>query len=309
MRTITVIVGVYNHAQFLSQSLDSVFGQTRKPLEVIVVNDASTDNTEEFFQSYIQKLNPSDRKKVKYIRHKKNTGPIPTFNDGLKASRGEYLIFLPADDWFSSTILEKEGEVLDKYPKVGVVYSHTYTVTDSKKEIIIAEPAGKTTVIGRDEFARLLTQGDFIPLLTGLFRKSAVEKLGGWDSKLRFLADYEYWIRLAKFYRFAYIAEPLAYYRVHGANDHLNASFLPSYEREFLYILKKHLKKNDPKLADLHAQAYSIYYFNLFSEKVLAGKFFEGSKFLWKSLITKPLSFSHLNFWKPFALYLKRRVI
>ena len=309
MGTITVIIGAYNHASFLTQSLHSVFSQTRKPDEIIIFDDASIDNTQKVLGKYVHKLSSVHKKRIKYILHKKNLGPIVSINQGLSKARGDYIIFLPADDWFAPTILEKEAAILDRYSDIGVVYSHTYTVTNGKKEVIIAEPAGKTTVVERNEFGRLLTQGDFIPLLTGLFRKKAIDNLGVLDTNLRFHADHEFWIRLAKFYHFAYIAEPLAYYRVHGANDHLNASYLPSYEYEFLYILKKHLKRGDPKLAHLYSQAWRNYYFNLFSRNVLEGKFFEGSRFLWKSFASKPLSFSHLNFWKPFALYLKRRLI
>ena len=84
--------------------------------------------------------------------------------------------------------------------------------------------------------------------------------------------------------------------------------FLPSYEREFAYILEKHLPSSDSAVQSLRHDAYHFYYFRLFMHYVVQGKFIQGLFFLWKSFLEKPLSSRHLTAWKPFGWYLKRKI-
>src|SRR3990167_1112486 len=164
--SISVVVVTYNQEKFLTKSLRSVFDQTRMPDEVIVVDNGSTDATRQIIKEY--------RGKIFYIRNKKNLGAVRAFNQGLAAASGDYVILLSADDWFGKKILEEEGAVLDRNPNIAVVYSQAYTWHKGGK-LTNAKTAGETTIIGRDEFERLLTQGDFIPLLTALIRRSVYQ--------------------------------------------------------------------------------------------------------------------------------------
>lgn len=309
MGTISVVVPAYNQGRFLLESLGSVFAQTRKPDEIIVIDDASSDTTSEIIRDYRRGLSARERDKLRYIRHNKNLGPIPTFNDGLAACSGDYIIFLPADDWFAPTILEEEAAILDENHQIAVVYAQAFDVIHNRKKLTIDHVAGNASYIGRSQdFSLFLTRGDFIPLPTALFRRKAVENVGKWDTRLRFYADYEFWIRLARQYPFAYVAKPLAYYRVHGRNDHLNPEFAPSYEREFAYILKKHLPEESGELAYIRTQAYHNYFFRLYNERILAGRFLEAWPYWWRAFVEKPLSLSHLRLWMPFGWYLRRRI-
>lgn len=309
MGTITVIVTAYNQGRFLTKSLKSVFSQTRKPSEVVVVDDGSFDNTFEILANFKKKLADQNKKKIKYIRHQKNLGPLSTFNNGLNVARGDYLIFLPADDWFAPTILEEEAAVLDKNGGINVVYSQAISVQNGKEELRVATPAGTKTVVSRNEFERLLTQGNFVPLLTAMFRRRLYEKLGGWDVNLRFHADHEFWIRLAKSHPFAYLAKPLAYYRVHSQADHLRPEFLSSFESEFSYILAKHLSENQPKLANIRRQAYSYYYQTASATKILEGDLKKAADFWLKSFLKKPFSFNQFVLLISFVWYLIKKNI
>ena len=237
--SISVVVVTYNQEKFLTKSLRSVFDQTRMPDEVIVVDNGSTDATRQIIKEY--------RGKIFYIRNKKNLGAVRAFNQGLAAASGDYVILLSADDWFGKKILEEEGAVLDRNPNIAVVYSQAYTWHKGGK-LTNAKTAGETTIIGRDEFERLLTQGDFIPLLTALIRRSVYQKLGLMDEKIKFRHDWEFWIKLAKHHKFAYLAKPLAYYRVGDSYGVSSPDFLKSFKDDFGYILRKHLPKKDKKL-------------------------------------------------------------
>lgn len=304
---IAVIILTYNQERFLADSLKSVFSQTRKPDEVIIVDNGSADNSDKIITGFKRGLVDGLDRRIKYIKFKTNLGPAAALNKGITTSGSDYLIILPADDWFAPQILEEEVKVLDEAPDVIAVYAQTYTVIDGKKELRVAEPSGKVSVRCRNEFARLLLSGDFMPLLTVMFRRSVIRRLGKFDNNLRFHGDYEFWIRLARHWPFAYIAKPLAYYRVHGANDHLSLGFGKSFEGEFAYILKKHLPKKDRKLKKLRGDAYRHYYLALFAQKVLRGEFGEALKFWWLSVKLKPLSFGILFLPFPFGWYLKKK--
>lgn len=299
--TISVVVITYNQEAFLSQSLESVFAQTRKADEILVVDNGSTDGTAQL----IKKLG----NKVRCIRYKKNHGAKYAFYSSLKETTCDYVILLSADDWFASSILEKESKILDENPDIGVVYAQSFSVFGKNKEVRYAKPAGNKTVIGRNEFKRLLTQGDFIPLLTAMIRKSASARLGSFDLNLNFRGDYELWVRLSKYYPFAYLAEPLAYYRIHNNYGIKSPGFLESTEQELGYILKKHLPEGDKDLDKLRTQAYHNYYLLLFNESILAGNFKKGWQFFLHSLQTKPISLSHFTALYPFAWYIKKKML
>jgi len=299
--TISVVVITYNQEQFLTKSLESVFSQTRKADEVIVVNNGSTDNTAKILDKY--------KSKITTISHKKNIGALQGGNSGLLKAHGDYVIILASDDWFAPTILEEESKILDQNPEIAVVYSQSVSVEGNRRTAKVAKPAGGKSVIGRWEFERLLTQGDFISYGTALIRRSVLKKHGLLDPFIKYRNDYELWIRLARYYPFAYIAKPLAYYRIHNNYGIKSTGFLGSMEQELGYILKKHLPEEDKDLVKLRIQAYHAYYSLLFSENLLAGNFKKGWKFLLKSLQTKPLSFSHFTAWYPFAWYIKKKML
>src|SRR3989344_4468108 len=295
--SISVVVVTYNQEKFLTKSLRSVFDQTRMPDEVIVVDNGSTDATRQIIKEY--------RGKIFYIRNKKNLGAVRAFNQGLAAASGDYVILLSADDWFGKKILEEEGAVLDRNPNIAVVYSQAYTWHKGGK-LTNAKTAGETTIIGRDEFERLLTQGDFIPLLTALIRRSVYQKLGLMDEKIKFRHDWEFWIKLAKHHKFAYLAKPLAYYRVHQSYGVASPDFLKSFKDDFGYILRKHLPKKAKKLRKLRVKAYRYYYLALFGQEVVVGKFNEGLKFWWRSFNLKPFFFGVIFLPIPFCWYIRR---
>ncbi len=113
-----------------------------------------------------------------------------------------------------------------------------------------------------------------------MVRRKIIKKLGFLDVNLNFRGDWELLIRIAKNYPFAYIAKPLAYYRVGYNFGILNDKFHASFKSEFKYILEKHLPKSTKKLADLRARAFNFYYMQLIRESLYDGKFLEGIAYL-----------------------------
>ena len=117
--TVSVIIPTYNRAKLLPRAIKSVLNQTFKDFEVIIVDDGSTDNTEEVINEF-QKHN----KRIKYIRHEKNKGAAAARNTGIKIAQGEYIAFQDSDDEWLPNKLEKQMEIFESAPaEIGVVYT------------------------------------------------------------------------------------------------------------------------------------------------------------------------------------------
>lgn len=299
----TIIIPSYNYGRFLSKCLNSIFNQTQKPDEIIVIDDCSSDNTPEVAKKYY--------KKIKYIRHSKNLGHIKTFNEGIKIAKSDLIINISADDWIEPTLIEKESKILNNNPEIGLVYAQAYTYKNRIKTLNIAKPAGFKSYIGRkQDLVLLLTQGCFIPCMTVMVRKSVYKKLGFWDEKLKGAQDYEMWIRIALKYPLAYIAEPLANYRIHKKNMHLEESYNDNLQNEYLYILSKYLKIKDPRITiNVKKEAYKSFYLWAAANQISSLRISDALKFWQKAFLLNPnLIFSYSGL-QPAYFLLKKLIL
>ncbi|RYG48804.1 MAG: glycosyltransferase family 2 protein [Chitinophagaceae bacterium] len=112
---VSVIIPTYNYAHFLDDAIQSVLAQTYTDYELIIVDNASTDNTDEVVARYL-----SD-KRIRYYKHPENIGLVANWNSGLSHSRGEFLKMLCADDKFRPTLIEKYVSLMDRYPALSMV--------------------------------------------------------------------------------------------------------------------------------------------------------------------------------------------
>lgn len=125
---VTVVIPAYNQARFLGETLDSVLCQTYRNFEIVVVNDASTDNTEEVVRGY-------QDPRIRYMAHDSNKGLPATRNTGIRAARGEFVMLLDADDLFHRQKMEVHVEHLIKHPEAGVTYNARYELNYSSRGI------------------------------------------------------------------------------------------------------------------------------------------------------------------------------
>ncbi len=300
MSKVSVVVPSYNQASFISACLDSILRQTKKDYEIIVVDDASSDNTSEVIKSYLTK--------IKYIRNSKNLGLYSlTCNIGIKQATGDYILIVAADDWLAPTILEEEAVILDQNPGIGLVYSQSTRIEGNKPLLIIHKIAGKQNYIGRDDFENLLTTGDFISSINVLARKKIYNKVGLFDTHLKYMADYEMWIRIAKDYPLAYIAKPLSFYRIHGNNMHLNSDFENKTRVEFKYILKKYFSKNlDKRMVKIKKNTYHAYNRKTAINKIVEGNLKTAFIYWWRAYKEKPLSILTWQAIQPYYFFMKK---
>lgn len=197
----------YNAQAFLREALESVLGQTYPRVELIIIDDGSTDNSKVILREY------GDRAR---ILEQANAGPYPARNLGLRHARGEFVAFLDADDYWALDFLEKLHCALDQNPEAVLAYSGWQNVGEG----IAAAPYIPPAYEEEDTVAHFLRTCCPWPIHAALVRKSLVDRLDGF-SELRFSSmDYDFWLRaLGTRPRIKRVPEVLAYYRWHSAEQ------------------------------------------------------------------------------------------
>lgn len=209
MVKVSVIIASYNSARFLPTTLDSVFNQTYKDFEIVLVDDGSTDNTKEALKPYLDK--------IRYF-YQENKGPSAARNLAIKNSNGQYLAFIDSDDIWLRQKLEKQVDYLDMHPKVGLVH----TAVDNFGSILayqIENSKYKKSLIQRQKerqgwvFERILFEGTEIGTSSVMIRKQVFEEIGSFDESLVWCEDADYWLRIAKKYPIAFLEDMLTKHR------------------------------------------------------------------------------------------------
>jgi glycosyltransferase involved in cell wall biosynthesis len=209
MPKVSVIIPTYNRAHFIAEAIQSVLDQTYQDFEMIVVDDGSTDITKDVVDSFKDL-------RIKYIYQENRKLPTAR-NTGISASTGEYIALLDSDDALLENALEKGVRVLDRHPEVGLSYGQKYK-TDEKGHIFaLGKPKHRSPGVyrGTKEILNLLRYGNYIAPSMAMVRRSSIIDVGLFDTTLSSGSeDFELWVRIAKKYAVAYIAEPVGKYRV-----------------------------------------------------------------------------------------------
>jgi glycosyltransferase involved in cell wall biosynthesis len=223
--TVTVVIPNYNYAHYLPDAVHSALSQRGVSVDVIIVDDASTDDSVEV----ARKLAAGDQK-VRVLVHKTNAGPVTTFNDGLAEARGEFLVRLDADDILTPGSFERSVAVAQHFPSVGLVYGHPLHFTGTSRRSARVAATTWTIWPGRKWLADRC--GDGFNVITSpevLMRKSVIDKVGG-QQPLAHTHDMEMWLRISAFSDVVYIhgvdqawhrdhAESLSARKVDGLRD------------------------------------------------------------------------------------------
>src|SRR6185503_2664052 len=207
---VSVIVPAYRVAEFIGAALDSIFAQTFKDYEIIIVNDGSPDTPE--FELAIEPY----RERISYIRQE-NSGPSAARNVAIEVARGEFLAFLDADDYWEPNFLDQQMGFFKKNPAVDLVYSDALLFGDSplsgRSFMEVTPSEGEVT------FESLLGSRCTVLLSGTVARRQAVIDAGLFDEELRYAEDYDLWLRIAKNgSRLAYQDQVLLNKRIHAAS-------------------------------------------------------------------------------------------
>ena len=201
---VSVIIPTYNSAQFIAETLESVFAQTYKDYGVIVVDDGSTDNTKEVLKPYMSK--------IRYI-YKENGGAASARNVGIKNAQGEYIAFLDSDDLWLPEKLEKQIEYFGKHPQIDMVFANCIRFGEE-----VSNVRNDTKFISNDMFVNIWWY-NIVPTSTVMLRKSCFEKVGLFDEarELETTEDAEMWLRIARECEVGYLREVVTKYRVRAS--------------------------------------------------------------------------------------------
>ncbi len=252
---VSVCVPTYNRAHYLSSCLDSIFGQTFSDFEVIVADNASTDGTPKMAAGF------SDPR-LRYVRNPSNLGQIPNINRALSFCTGDYVSICHDDDVYAPDMLQRQVEVMTEHPNVSLVHTAVWMMSETG-EIRRLHRVSKDNYIvkGTEAFFRYLAHSHDIVFSTVMVRKTCYEAVGSFDSAF-LCADFEMWLKLALQGDIAYLAEPLAGYRVHSASasSSMNANkwFGEYFEIFNRAITEAHTKRPELSIPveTLRAQAY-----------------------------------------------------
>ena len=238
----SVVIPTHNRSGFLCQAVESALAQTYPNVEVIVIDDGSTDDTADAMARYDSR--------VHYIRQA-NRGVAAARNAGIRVAKGDYLSFLDDDDLFCSHKIERQVQLLRRQPDAGLIHCRYCIVDQDGSELY------RAGILKEGDVLRELLYSNFVWMGAPLMRRTCLDSVGLFDEKVPAVtADWDMWLRIAQAgYRFACAQELLGAYRAHQDSMMGDVAEL---ERGVLVVLEKAFARL-PRSADTVAQQKRTY--------------------------------------------------
>jgi len=207
MSKFSIIIPLYNKAHYVRKTLDSIVSQTFTDWECIIVDDGSTDNSAAICEEFIHSFIHSSVHPIRLVKQT-NSGVAAARNNGVAASKGEYLCFLDADDWWEPMFLEEMDRLIKEYPDAGL-YANNY---------VYYKP-GKTRVAlnlnrGYMDYPDAYLHSEMMPVtsITTCMPRKVFDEMGGFPVGIKLGEDFLLWARTAIKYPVVFCEKPLAYY-------------------------------------------------------------------------------------------------
>jgi glycosyltransferase involved in cell wall biosynthesis len=287
---VSVLIPNYNYARFIGEAIESVLNQTYEDFELIIVDNRSTDNTEEVVNKYLF----DDR--VRFVKNEENIGMVPNFNKCLEIAKGEYIKFLLSDDIFHPELLAEFVKVLDENPGVCLVTSDSESFgVESKLRKCPFTGLQKGEFVIRESIKN--GAGNFLGEPTTVMFRASGLRVGNFNPLYPCLNDLDFWLRQLTTGDCYFVSKTLSYFRVHDAQ----ASYVKNYANWFdEYNFYKRVKT---------VNHYKVAYNDLNIDKMIkktalksAGALYE----LWPTVKTKK---SRLLFFKALKIALQEHVL
>ena len=250
MPKVSVIIPTYNSSSTIGETLQSVFKQTYSDFEILLINDGSTDDLMEVLKNF--------KDSRLQILHYENGGLTAARNRGIDRASGDYLIFLDADDLWSSDKLKSHVEALDNAqktdPKAGVVYSWSYFLDSETGACYVNHPKPYEGNVLSKVLERNFLESGSNPMIT----REAINSVGYFNNDFLGVSDWDYWIRLAKQWHYVLIPERQVFYRQSRTSM---SSDVPRSEQNQLRVIHDTFPSLPSNLQPLKSIALSNVYF------------------------------------------------
>lgn len=206
---VSVCIPTYNGEIYIKKTMESILDQTYRNIEIIIVDDGSTDKTLEIISTY-------NDSRIKIIKNEKNLGMVNNWNKCFEYVNGEYILFLFQDDIISKDAVERKVSILDNNSDVVMVCSAT-SVIDENDNIKLKRRSFKKDIIidGRKVIRKSFRKKNIFGEPSNImYRKDICDKIGKFNTELVYTPDWEYSLRVLKYGKMAYIDDVLTYFRI-----------------------------------------------------------------------------------------------
>jgi GT2 family glycosyltransferase len=236
----SIVVPCFNGARYLRETLDSLLAQTYPNVEIILLDDASTDATPEIAATYAGRIT--------YVRQSTNIGQFENVNDGIRRAKGELIAAWHADDVYLPTIVEAEVAYLEQHPEVGAVFASDIFVDAEGREYgriaLPTEVRGERPLEYATVLEALLTyKNRFLVCPSAMVRRSVYAEVGGFrPAQYRNTSDLEMWLRIARRFPIAVLESHLMKYRhFHGTSSSQTYHRLRTTPENIFFIVDEYL--------------------------------------------------------------------
>lgn len=201
---VSIICTCYNHEKYVIESIKSVLNQSYKNIQLIVVDDFSTDNSVTVIEDFLK-----DFSKIQFIVNKKNLGITKSFNNAITLAKGEFYIDLSADDLLLPNCIENQINIFKKsiYKNLAIVYGNAELISENGIHESYYFSKENTKKSG-DIYSEILSLNTIICSVSAMYKKSIFNHIGGYDERLSY-EDLDFWIRVSRDFEIEYLNEVL----------------------------------------------------------------------------------------------------
>jgi alpha-1,3-rhamnosyltransferase len=265
---VTIVVITYNSSKYVLKTLESVKVQNYQNIELIITDDASTDNTVEICRNWL-KTNKKRFYNSELIINSTNTGVALNCNRGLAVAKGEWLKYVAGDDLMQEDAIAINMDYISSHSLANVIISDKILI-NAKDEIISHYKHNNHSIFNNPRilYNELLKGSSLISPITSFFRTKFLNKIGGFDDKIPMIEDYPLWLKISKNgYPIDYIEKYTMFYRIHndsimGSTDRnkVNVRFLNDKKKFYEHYIEKELikKRKIFRLFSIYIEKYII---------------------------------------------------
>jgi glycosyltransferase involved in cell wall biosynthesis len=241
---VSIVLPTYNGSRYIRQSIDSCLGQTYENIELIIVDDASVDESPAIIRSYTDQ-------RIRYIRHKRNKGLPHALNTGFAQASGEFLTWASDDNQYVPYAIKVMFDFLRQHNNADFVYADywEYHLEKGEKKI-------RRLPDNFDLSEKCLTGGCF------LYTRKVLKTIGRYDPKYRLVEDYDYWIRISKKFDLVHCPVPLNIYTYHSGSLTMTKSDLQVLFDRILRFENGYLS-----VSELGRAAWEFIEFNMYKKR------------------------------------------